>query len=90
MAEKDNQIKDNINPEHYKKGKQEVIDIMIDQLSPEEFKGFCKGLIIKYLCRADYKNGLEDYKKAQWYLNKLVEVMDKWNSAVLHLSKTLI
>ena len=74
MAEKD---KDNINPEHYKHGKTEVIDIMIDQLSPEEFKGFCKGLIIKYLCRADHKNGLEDYKKAQWYLNKLIEVMDK-------------
>lgn len=69
-------VKDNINPEHYKKGKMEVIDIMIDQLSPEEFKGFCKGLIIKYLCRADHKNGLEDYKKAQWYMNKLVEVME--------------
>lgn len=68
--------KDNINPEHYKKGKLEVIDIMTDQLSKEEFKGFCKGLIIKYLCRADHKNGLEDYKKAQWYLNKLIEVME--------------
>lgn len=68
-------MKDNINPTHYKKGAIEVIDIMRDQLSPEEFKGFCKGLVIKYLCRADHKNGLEDYKKAQWYLNKLVEVM---------------
>lgn len=67
--------KDNINPQHYKAGKIEVIDIMRDQLSPEEFKGFCKGLIIKYLCRADHKNGLEDYQKAQWYLNKLIEVM---------------
>ena len=69
-------MKDNINPEHYKAGKIEVIEIMKDQLSAEEFKGFCKGLIIKYLCRADRKNGLEDYKKAQWYLNKLIEVME--------------
>ena len=69
--------KDNINPAHYKQGNIEVIDIMIDQLSPEEFKGFCKGLIVKYLFRADHKNQLEDYKKAQWYLNKLIEVMDK-------------
>ena len=68
---------DNINPAHYKHGNIEVIDIIRDQLSPEEFKGFCKGLVIKYLCRADHKNGLEDYKKAQWYLNKLVEEMDK-------------
>lgn len=69
-------VKDNINPEHYKCGKIEVIDIMRDQLSKEEFKGFCKGLIIKYICRADHKNGLEDYKKAQWYLNKLIEVLE--------------
>ena len=67
--------KDNINPNHYKHGSIEVIDIMKDQLSPEEFKGFCKGLIIKYLCRADHKNGLEDYEKAKWYLDKLVEVL---------------
>ena len=68
--------KDNINPQHYKHGKIEVINIMQDQLSKEEFKGFCKGLIIKYLCRADYKNKLEDYKKAQWYLNKLIETLE--------------
>lgn len=68
--------KDNINPQHYKHGKIEVINIMQDQLSKEEFKGFCKGLIIKYLCRADYKNKLEDYKKAQWYLNKLIKTLE--------------
>lgn len=68
---------DNINPIHYRHGKIEVIDIMKDQMSEEEFKGFCKGLIIKYLCRADYKNGLEDYKKAQWYLNRLVKELEK-------------
>jgi hypothetical protein len=32
---------------------------------------------LKYLSRADHKgNALEDFKKAQWYLNKLVEVGD--------------
>ena len=75
--EENKQIKNNaINPSHYKQGKLEVIEIMEDQLSEEEFKGFCKGLIIKYLCRADHKNGLEDYKKAQWYLNRLVSKME--------------
>ena len=71
--------KDAIRPEHYKKGKIEVIEIMKDQLTPEEFKGFIKGLIVKYILRADYKGGLEDYKKAQWYLNYFIEQEEKKN-----------
>ena len=35
-----------------------------------------QGNIIKYLWRDRYKNGIEDLKKAQWYLNKLIEVND--------------
>ena len=31
---------------------------------------------MKYLWRYRYKNGIEDLKKAQWYLNKLIEVND--------------
>ena len=46
-------------------------------MTAEEFKGFLKGLIIKYLIRADKKNGLEDYEKAQWYLNYLVKELEK-------------
>lgn len=69
--------KDAINPSHYRSGKIEVIEIMKDQLSKEQFIGFCKGLILKYLCRADHKNGLEDYKKAQWYLNYLIKFMEE-------------
>ena len=84
MAEKDKIIEcDNINPAHYRHGSMEVIDIMIDQLSADEFKGFCKGLIIKYLLRADFKNGMEDYKKAQWYMNKMIEVMEERDLEVL-------
>ena len=30
--------------------------------------------IIKYLWRYRYKNGVQDLEKAQWYLNKLIEV----------------
>lgn len=67
-------MRDAINPPHYKAGKIEVIDIMRDQLTKEEFKGFLKGLVLKYVFRADRKNGLEDYQKAQWYLNRLVEM----------------
>jgi hypothetical protein len=59
-------------PDHYTTGQYEVIDILEDKLSPEEFKGFLKGNILKYVLRAEHKNGLEDYKKAAFYLNKLV------------------
>lgn len=67
----------NINPAHYRRGGLEVIDILEKKLTPEEFKGMCKGFAIKYILRADDKNGLEDYKKAQWYINKLVAVIEK-------------
>lgn len=70
-------MKDAINPPHYKQGSIEVIEILKDQLSTNEFRGFCKGLILKYIFRADHKNGVEDYKKAQWYLNVMISEMEK-------------
>jgi hypothetical protein len=66
-----------ISPVHYKKGKREAILIIKDMLTREEFKGFCKGLITKYLIRADYKNGVEDLKKAEWYLKYLIKEEEK-------------
>lgn len=69
---------DNINsPSHYTAGSIEVIDFIQAKLSVEEFKGYLKGNIIKYLSRASYKGKeLEDFKKAQWYLNRLIERME--------------
>lgn len=69
--------KDATNPEHYKQGGLEVVDIWRAKLSPEEFKGLCKGNILKYVMRADYKNHLEDYKKARVYLEWLIEEEEK-------------
>ena len=71
------EINEHINPKHYRQGKIEAIVIIKNILTTEEFKGFLKGLIIKYLIRADKKNGLEDYEKAQWYLNYLVKELEK-------------
>ena len=67
----------NVNPKHYTNNNIQLIDIMSLELSKEEFKGFCKGLVLKYLCRADKKNGLEDYEKAKWYMDTLVEYLQK-------------
>lgn len=59
-------------PEHYRQGGMETIDILKAKLSPEAFKGFCIGNVIKYVTRAEYKNGIEDYKKAKQYLDFLI------------------
>tara|TARA_R100000935_G_scaffold1654_1_gene5089 strand:+ start:466 stop:696 length:231 start_codon:yes stop_codon:yes gene_type:complete len=60
-------LKDNINPKHYKQGKIEVIDFILDQKM-----NYLEGNIIKYVTRYKLKNGIEDLKKAHWYLTKLI------------------
>lgn len=70
-------VVDNVNhPQHYTTGKIEVIDIMEDQLNPEEYRGYIKGQVLKYITRERYKNGLEDLKKAYWYLGRLIQKME--------------
>lgn len=67
---------DNVNhPYHYKQGKREVIEI-IEDLTNDSFEGFLIGNIIKYIARYKYKNGLEDLKKAKWYLDKLISCQE--------------
>lgn len=73
-------IEDNItNPKHYKLiGLDiEAIDVIKSILGSEKFEGYCRGNVIKYILRADSKNGIEDLKKAQVYLNW--EILSKEN-----------
>lgn len=63
-----------IEPNHYKTGNMECIDALAETLGSEGIKSFCKGNVIKYLWRYEKKNGVEDLKKAQWYLNKLIDL----------------
>ena len=64
---------DPVNPTHYQIGGVETIDFIEAKLTLEEFKGYCKGSSIKYLSRAGYKDEeRDDYKKAAWYLDKLI------------------
>lgn len=72
--------KDPINPEHYKHQSKETIEILKDTLSPEEFRGFLKGNVIKYLTRYEHKNGLEDLKKAEWYLRRLTDEVNSYTA----------
>jgi len=73
-------IKDPVNhPSHYGQGSIEAIEYIADFLTKEEFIGYLRGNIGKYMHRWRYKNGLEDLKKAQWYLNKLIELEEEEN-----------
>ena len=73
--------KDNVNhPSHYQGSKYECIDVMAEALGTEVVKGFCLGNAFKYLYRCMRKNGLEDIKKARWYINKFIELEEKDNA----------
>jgi len=70
-------IVDNVNsPSHYGQGKIEAIEYISDFLTPEEYQGYLRGNIAKYLHRWPYKNGIEDLKKAQWYLERLIQEVE--------------
>lgn len=65
-------------PSHYTAGKQEVIDIIEDAIksAPSTVKGMLQAQALKYLLRIWLKdNPLEDAKKAQWYLTRLIDKM---------------
>lgn len=64
-------------PKHYNTGKIEVIRIIEDQLTAEEYRGYIKGQVLKYITRERTKNGLEDLQKAAWYLNRLIKKMER-------------
>jgi len=70
---------DNVNsPSHYKHGKKETIDVIRDCMESDEYHGYLKGNVLKYVSRYKFKGEpLQDLEKAQWYLNRLVkEVKD--------------
>ena len=72
-----NREEDRVNhPSHYTSGGQEVIDTIEDAVdnAPSVRTGFLQGQVLKYLLRLWLKdNPLEDAKKAQWYLTRLIE-----------------
>lgn len=56
----------------------ECIKVMRAWSTPEEYRGFLKNTIIKYLCRLGKKdNNVQELKKARWYLDKLIEEESK-------------
>lgn len=59
-------------PPHYQSANGiECIDAIEAALTPEEFRGFCKGNALKYTWREKHKGRDQDLAKAAWYLNRL-------------------
>ena len=63
-------------PQHYTSTSIECIDAMMETQGVEATKQFCICNAFKYLWRHNAKNGDEDIKKASWYLNKAVSLME--------------
>ena len=69
---------DNVDkPSHYNTGNIECIEAIEEALTDQEIRGYFKGNCLKYLWREQYKNGLEDLKKARWYLDRLIKRLEK-------------
>jgi hypothetical protein len=70
-------MKDPVNhPEHYTSGNIECLDAIKAALG-ENYQFYVQGNLIKYIWRFNHKNGVEDLKKAQFYLNDLIALLDE-------------
>ena len=71
---------DNVNhPSHYETGKFECFDVMKEALGDDSVKDFCIANSFKYIYRHKRKNGVEDIKKAKWYIDKYLELEESNN-----------
>ena len=77
-SERDDDDEDDMvnSPAHYNFAGVECIDAIRAATGEEGFSYYLQGNIMKYLWRYKYKNGVEDLRKAQWYLSVLIEDQD--------------
>lgn len=65
-----------IGGEHYRSKAVQPWTAMESWMSPEQFEGFLRGNVIKYIARYTDKDGLKDVYKAKHYLERLVELLE--------------
>ena len=74
----DNEWVNATNPDYYKRGQIEIIDVIESVTAGlTGVDAFCVGNAVKYLARYKDKGGVEDLRKAQWYINRLIEKGEK-------------
>jgi len=69
-------MSDPSSPNHYK-GSIECIDVLDACMSEDQFEGFLRGNVLKYVYRYRARHGIEDLRKAQVYLDWLIERVEK-------------
>lgn len=62
---------------HYASKAIQPWDAMQTWMSREEFAGYLRGNVIKYMARCNDKGGIEDVQKARHYIDKLIEVLEQ-------------
>lgn len=63
-------------PPHYNQGGIECIEAIEASMSREEYKGYLKGSVLKYVWRYQHKGKpVEDLRKANWFLDRLRSVV---------------
>ncbi len=66
-------IEDPVNsPKHYTQGNMEVITA-IEGMGLD----YHQGNVVKYVSRYRYKNGIEDLRKAKWYIDRLIYIEEQ-------------
>ncbi len=72
-------MNDPINPAHYKHLPAEAIDIIMAAIAkaPSNEAAYLQGQVLKYLLRCWSKKGIEDLRKAKWYLDRMVSSLDE-------------
>lgn len=64
-------------PSRYNAGSVECIDAIESALTPEEYRGFIKGTVLRYVWREKHKGGDQDMQKAGWYMRRLSDFEKK-------------
>lgn len=63
-------------PSHYISNGIECFDAILASQGVSATMNYCMGNAMKYIFRHRKKNGIEDVKKAQWYINKYIELYE--------------
>ena len=74
---------DKIHTNYYKNKPIETIDVIRNELTSDEFRGYLKGQVWKYLSRHRGKNGFEDLQKAKWYMDYLIKFEQEMGEGLL-------
>ena len=81
-------MNDNVNhPSHYTQGGIECLDAIEASMPPEGFQDYCKGNTLKYIWRYRFKNGVEDLKKAQFYLGRMINSVENMTKTRLPIGE---